>query len=151
MNLAIAILTGVLVAVTGYYAWQTQQTVKVMREQQKALLRPVLTIRIDQGYWTVVNVGLGPALNVRYVSEDSGGVIGRAEPLGPGQAYGLKTVRVGSGAHMQFAYEDLRGNAYWSRYCPKAKRWQLGEGLASQGDFGCRCQVECIERLPNPL
>lgn len=58
----------VLVVVTVWYAWQTQQMVREMRHARIAALRPC--IRLDLGligataYLNVENVGVGPAANV---------------------------------------------------------------------------------------
>jgi hypothetical protein len=71
----------VLVAVTTWYAWQTQQMVREMRAARAASVRPA--IRLDLGlvggtaYVEVENVGAGPALNIEAdltVSTDEGEV-----------------------------------------------------------------------------
>ncbi len=58
----------VLVAVTTWYAWQTQQMVREMRAARAATLRPF--VRLDLGlvggvaYLKVENVGVGPATDI---------------------------------------------------------------------------------------
>jgi len=65
----VLILTAVLVLVTGYYAWQTRQTVKEMKSARATQLlpRPVPTLAKLPGAQVllrVVNAGAGPAFNV---------------------------------------------------------------------------------------
>jgi len=66
MNGGIAILTGLLVVVTAYYAWQTRQTVKIMEQQPRPGNRPLLLFSLRDAQWAIVNIGKGPALNGRY-------------------------------------------------------------------------------------
>jgi hypothetical protein len=68
MALSTLLLTFALVAITGYYAWQTQQMVKEMRRSRELGVLPRITL--DLGYLGPVyvtpvirNVGAGPALN----------------------------------------------------------------------------------------
>jgi hypothetical protein len=68
-NIAIVILTFVLVLVTGYYAWETHRIVEEMRRARSAQLLPKLVPTIKGlggggGLWRIVNVGPGPALDV---------------------------------------------------------------------------------------
>jgi hypothetical protein len=158
MNLAIAILTGMLVIVTAYYAWQTRHTVKIMREQQTASLRPLLVFACREGNWHVVNVGSGPAVNGRYETSyqktathfahigGPGGTrdaspSGPLEPLGAGDIHD-HTVYFEPALHALLTYENLAGRRYWSRYCPQKQCWDSGEGNVAQGDFGCDCKLD---------
>jgi hypothetical protein len=64
-----AVLTAVLVAVTAYYAWQTYRMVEEMRQDRRERATPkvVLDLRSEGvGFVppSVVNVGLGPALDL---------------------------------------------------------------------------------------
>lgn len=68
LNMATAFGSLVLVAVTIWYAWQTQHMVREMREARVASLRP--SVQLDLGviggtaYVEVVNVGVGPATDI---------------------------------------------------------------------------------------
>jgi hypothetical protein len=69
MTAAAAILTGVLVVITGYYAKQTHDTVVEMRTARGAQILPKLVptlepIAPDHSFLRIVNAGAGPALNV---------------------------------------------------------------------------------------
>ncbi|MBN1608849.1 MAG: hypothetical protein JW940_19640 [Polyangiaceae bacterium] len=63
----IEVLTAALVVITGYYAWQTQQTVGEMRIARREAVKPRLAIDLRKdsdryGAVTTTNVGLGPAV-----------------------------------------------------------------------------------------
>lgn len=63
------VLTGVLVVITGYYAWQNQRMVLEMRKARELSVRPHLRLDLERlggvsAALTVTNVGLGPALDV---------------------------------------------------------------------------------------
>jgi hypothetical protein len=59
----------VLVAITGWYAWQTHQTVVEMRESRRAVVRPHVCLDLKtiggSAIARVENVGTGPALNAK--------------------------------------------------------------------------------------
>jgi hypothetical protein len=66
---ATAILTGVLVAVTAYYAWQNRQMVREMAASREVAILPKLVLDFAMlgptvGAVKVSNVGPGPALDV---------------------------------------------------------------------------------------
>jgi hypothetical protein len=68
-NVILAVLTGVLVAVTAYYAYQTHLTVKEMKAGRSAQVFPHLipTMKLlggGGGLLRVTNAGPGPALDV---------------------------------------------------------------------------------------
>lgn len=65
----VLILTAVLVLVTGYYAWQTRQTVNEMKSARATQVMPRLVPTLAklpgaQVLLRVVNAGAGPAFNV---------------------------------------------------------------------------------------
>ncbi len=69
IEIAIVILTGVLVFVTGYYAWQTKRTVDELRRARGVAILPRLTVSAEfpgpKFMWVVLlNGGIGPALDV---------------------------------------------------------------------------------------
>jgi hypothetical protein len=157
MNFAIAVLTGLLVIVTAYYAWQTRQTVRIMQEQQAASIHPVLVFACREGSWRVANVGSGPAVNGKYetsyrrtashhsVIGGPGGTReaspeGPLEPLGPGDLHD-HIVYFQPDLHALLTYQNLAHKEYWSRYCPQTG-WQIGEGQAARADFGCKCKLD---------
>lgn len=66
------ILTGSLVAITGYYAWQTRRTVRVMDEANETNNRPVVSISLrerDKSIsfldFVITNAGNGLARDIR--------------------------------------------------------------------------------------
>ncbi len=64
-----AVLTAVLVAVTAYYAWQTYRMVEEMRQDRRERATPKIVVDLRSegaGFVppSVVNVGLGPALDL---------------------------------------------------------------------------------------
>lgn len=64
-----AVLTGVLVVVTGVYVWLTHRAVEEAREARKQALRPVLAVDpVPAGpvhlYLRLFNAGPGPAIDV---------------------------------------------------------------------------------------
>jgi hypothetical protein len=66
---ATEILTGVLVLVTAYYAWQNRRMVREMTATRKVAVLPKLALEWTMaspvlGFPTVKNVGPGPALDV---------------------------------------------------------------------------------------
>ena len=66
---ATEVLTGVLVVVTGYYAWQNRKMAQEMAAARRAAVLPKLVLTWTMvspvlGFPTVKNVGLGPALDV---------------------------------------------------------------------------------------
>jgi hypothetical protein len=65
----IEILTGALVVLTGYYAWQTRRMVGEMERARQASLLPKLGVHLDfrgpnYAELAITNVGLGPAFDV---------------------------------------------------------------------------------------
>lgn len=62
----VAAATIVLAIATWRYAVSAAETVKAMREQQIASMRPVLVVAGRPEDWVVVNVGKGPAVNGLY-------------------------------------------------------------------------------------
>ncbi len=65
----LTLLTGALVIITAYYAWQNHRMVKEMREARRLSVLPKLAISIFMhgptfGMPRLVNVGQGPALDV---------------------------------------------------------------------------------------
>jgi hypothetical protein len=69
MTAASVVLTIVLVAITGYYAWRTGQMVDEMRRARGASLLPKITLSFEHLGGPVVsvvvtNTGAGPALDV---------------------------------------------------------------------------------------
>lgn len=66
---ALVLLTAVLVAVTGYYAWQNRQMVIEMRRSRRLSVTPKISITMfmlgpTYGVARLVNVGQGPGLDV---------------------------------------------------------------------------------------
>jgi hypothetical protein len=64
------ILTAALVVVTIYYAWQTRQTVKELRNARGASIFPRIRATVfspgaGNGFVHITNVGTGPALDIR--------------------------------------------------------------------------------------
>lgn len=78
-NLLLALLTGVLVAVTAYYSWQTHLTVRELRAARGSQVYPRLvpTLGLIGGghaFLRVTNVGPGPAIEVQVrISLEPGG------------------------------------------------------------------------------
>lgn len=69
MTTASIVLTIVLVAVTGYYAWQTKQTVSELRRARGAGLLPKIALSFQHpggavGFPVLANAGMGPAFDV---------------------------------------------------------------------------------------
>lgn len=65
--------TGALVLITGFYAWQTRRTVKVMSEANEANNRPVVSISLKDRVESVsfldlciTNAGNGLARNIKF-------------------------------------------------------------------------------------
>jgi hypothetical protein len=153
MNAAIAILTGLLVVVTAYYAWQTRQTVRIMEAQLRAGVRPLLLFALRDSEWRIVNTGKGAAVNGRWetsyrkvasvqISRERGGEPGPGgsiAPLGPGEALEDPRPHFEDRLHALLTYEDLGGVRYWTRYCPRSG-FATGVGAVASGDFGCRCK-----------
>jgi len=117
---AVALATTVLVTVTAYYAWQTRQTVKVMRDQEKAKL---------------LNAGHGIALNVRAWcrndSEELWSGREQAESLGAGTQAVPHWVESWykhflDPAEVWIRYDDAEGNRYHS-HMDRSGRWERGE------------------------
>lgn len=72
MDNTMVLLTGALVIITAYYAYQTRVMVGEMREARLAALRPRLVPVVEydsvrRGTVYVENIGAGPALNVEIV------------------------------------------------------------------------------------
>lgn len=81
MDAAIAILTGVLVAVTAFYAWTTWRLVQSAEATRLDATLPVVSFQLSgglDGQWQgkeaayeqqldVLNIGAGPALSVAYI------------------------------------------------------------------------------------
>lgn len=68
-NQALVGLTAVLVAITGFYAWQNRAMVSEMRRSRELSVLPKLSISIfmlgpTYGVARLVNAGMGPALDV---------------------------------------------------------------------------------------
>jgi hypothetical protein len=64
----LAVLTAVLVVLTGYYAWQTRAMVTEMRNARQLSLRPKIVLDVELlgptfGVIVLANVGAGAALN----------------------------------------------------------------------------------------
>lgn len=68
LNMASVFGSLVLVGVTIWYAWQTQQMVREMREARVASLRPSVCLNLGRvgsvGYVEVENLGVGPATDI---------------------------------------------------------------------------------------
>ncbi len=101
---ATEILTAVLVVVTGFYAWQTFEMVKEMRQARQASLMPVLGVDMMPRAPTYCEVrlrnnGLGPAfhvdLTIRFVGRSAETIEGpfRADVVPPGHEHLFITPR----------------------------------------------------------
>jgi hypothetical protein len=87
-NVVLALLTGALVLVTAYYAWQTHRMVRVMEATRSVQVLPRLhpVLRLvgpNTGLLRITNAGPGPALNVQVqlALEPEGPVRRWANPL----------------------------------------------------------------------
>jgi hypothetical protein len=139
---AVALATTVLVTVTAYYAWQTRQTVKVMRDQyiaanqqRKASIMPVIILVRDQEKAKLLNAGHGIALNVRAWcrndSEELWSGREQAESLGAGTQAVPHWVESWykhflDPAEVWIRYDDAEGNRYHS-HMDRSGRWERGE------------------------
>jgi hypothetical protein len=111
----LAILTGVLVVVTGYYALQTRQTVNEMRRARGVAVLPRLVASLYAkgggiGFVKVANVGPGPALDVKAVItfEPGGGrVEWRQRVVAPGESHILNPLPDGAGSEKQFELDRM--------------------------------------------
>lgn len=91
----LAILTGVLVIVTAFYAWQTRQMVAEMERARSASILPRIAVSMHVvgpmvGWVRLTNVGPGPALDVAatIALEPNGFEIGwQAHVVAPGETH----------------------------------------------------------------
>jgi hypothetical protein len=150
----VAAATIMLAIVTWRYAVSAAETVKAMREQQVASIRPLVFFARRENKWRVLNVGPGAAVNGRYetsyrrtdthvvkVGDRDALREGPLEPLGAGDLHDY-VAPFEPGLHARFAYENLLHQKYWSRYCPTKEAWEIGEGESAPGDYGCTCKLD---------
>lgn len=121
------VLTAVLVAVTAFYAWQTYRMAAEMRQdrRERATPRVVVDLRSEGAGFvppSVVNVGLGPALDLdvtmTYVARDSADLTGigyvtrrwRSRLVAPGERHRFSppTDAVGQPLYMDRVSELFR-------------------------------------------
>jgi hypothetical protein len=88
MDIAVGLLTGALVLVTAYYAYQTRETVKELRGARAASIMPKPAMNFDyvggpNFFAVLANTGTGPALQVDLTMsyEPGGPRIGWRSPL----------------------------------------------------------------------
>lgn len=114
--------TIVLVVVTTWYAWQTQQMVREMRRAREAQLTPSVELRVEHERWNpavlalvVHNTGGGPARNVSFAFDkrvpyklSSGG-----EPLALSDLKVFQRIPFLSAGQQLIIYFDVFAN-YWN-------------------------------------
>ncbi len=91
----LAILTGVLVLITAYYAWQTRQTVDELKRARGVAVLPKLAISIRTlsagiGWIRITNVGPGPALDISATPMPAPNAAMRAERTGFSASIGTR-------------------------------------------------------------
>jgi hypothetical protein len=106
-DVTISVLTAVLVAITGYYAWQTRQTVEELRRTRAVAVLPRLVLRMcDVGPTTsfieVMNVGPGPAIDVNVDVS----FVSRSEGVQPSQRRLQSSVLVSGESHQVIPKSD---------------------------------------------
>lgn len=146
-NEVLAALTLALVLITGYYAWQTRQTVREMKRARGVAVLPRLAISMKAlgagtGWPQIANVGPGPAIDVSaYITYQPSGptIPWRAHVVAPNEAHELfppdpdkqgervyhidNLTKHYTHIHLRATYEDALGGAHTTDDRVEIREW----------------------------